>query len=148
MISLIQPSTENTKRPSRALVSTEQRRRSPLLPLAAFRRSSISASSAHYLAAAAASPGPQSRIFANPSDWLAGRRRGRQAPIGRFHWPLVGLLRQFTVHGSRCSSTASRTAPGHPRYQTPARSPPRASCGTPPASSRGLLTAGRPWTRP
>jgi hypothetical protein len=58
---------------------------SPATPsLAARRRTSISSTSSHYLATAA-SPGPQSRIFSNPSNGPAGRRPASRTtgPVSR-----------------------------------------------------------------
>jgi hypothetical protein len=120
---------------------------SPATPsLAAYRRSSISSTSAHSLAAAA-SPGHQSRISANPSNGPAGRRRGRRGPVSRGLARLrLGLSVDLpaVVAASRPLQAPLLAIPGR---RPPARSPPRASSGTPPASSRGRPTAGSPWTR-
>jgi hypothetical protein len=152
--------TENTKRQSvslrpldpissRATHTAADRRScpSPATPtLAACRRNTASSSSAQFLAAAT-SPGSQSRIFAYPRNWPAGRRRGRRAP--------VRLASGFALP-SILSAVGAAARPRHqgpllaiPVHRPPTRSPSRVSSGTPPAYSRGLPTAGRsPWTRP
>jgi hypothetical protein len=129
-----------------------QRRRSPLLPLsgppatpslAAYRRRSVSSSSAHSLAAAA-SPGPQSRIFAYPSDCRVGRRLGRRPPISRRSARLQLCLDvDLPAVGSAARPRHRRPLLAIPGHRPPASSA-SATYGTPPAYSRGIPTSGSP----
>jgi hypothetical protein len=78
-----------------------------------------------------------------PSNWWpAGRRLGRLAPVSRGSARLrLGLAVNLPAVGDAARLRHQGPLLAIPGHRPPARSPPRATCGTPPASSRGLPTA-------